>query len=96
MKIFEDRYTYRYSFPIVSLAYFLRYPNPYARHVLSTDVLERYIDPNTHRLHSTRLHLKKANIPLSSQKLSPNGIGRSHHSTESCTLETTLVDPVEG
>ncbi|KAL2787373.1 PRELI-like family-domain-containing protein [Aspergillus keveii] len=96
MKFFENIYTYDYSFPAVSLAYFLRYPNPYSRHVLTTDVIDRYVDPNTHRLHTTRIHLKKSKVPSGILKLLPKGIGGSDSSGQSYILETTIVDVKEG
>ncbi|KAL4806187.1 aminotransferase class IV-domain-containing protein [Aspergillus unguis] len=96
MKFFENLYTYDYSFPAVSLAYFLRYPNPYSRHVLTTDVIDRYVDPKTHRLHTTRLHLKKSKVPSGILKLLPKGIGGSDNSGQSYILETTVVDAKEG
>lgn len=96
MKFFENLYTYDYSFPAVSLAYFLRYPNPYSRHVLTTDVIDRYVDPRTHRLHTTRIHLKKSKVPSGILKLLPKGIGGSDSSGQSYILETTVVDAKEG
>lgn len=96
MKFFENKFTYDYSFPAVSLAYFLRYPNPYSRHVLTTDVIDRYVDPNTQRLHTIRLHLKKSKIPSGILKLLPKGMGGSDSSGQSYILETTVVDPNEG
>ncbi|KAJ5925488.1 hypothetical protein N7454_008127 [Penicillium verhagenii] len=96
MKFFENKFTYDYSFPAVSLAYFLRYPNPYSRHVLTTDVIDRYVDPNTQRLHTTRLHLKKSKVPAGILKLLPKGMGGSDNSGQSYILETTVVDPHEG
>ncbi|KAF9893911.1 hypothetical protein FE257_008882 [Aspergillus nanangensis] len=96
MKFFENVYTYDYSFPAVTLAYFLRYPNPYSRHVLTTDVIERHIDPKTHRLHTTRLHLKKSKVPSGILKLLPKGMGGSDSSGQSYILETTIVDAKEG
>lgn len=96
MKFFENNFTYDYSFPAVSLAYFLRYPNPYSRHVLTTDVIERHVDPTTQRLHTTRLHLKKSKVPSGILKLLPKGIGGSDNSGQSYILETTVVDPNEG
>ncbi|OJJ48759.1 hypothetical protein ASPZODRAFT_114063 [Penicilliopsis zonata CBS 506.65] len=96
MKFFENISTYEYSFPAVSLAYFLRYPNPYSRHVLTTDVIERYVDPQTGRLHTTRLHLKKSKVPAGILKLLPKGIGGSDSSGQSYILETTVVDAREG
>ncbi|EAU31383.1 conserved hypothetical protein [Aspergillus terreus NIH2624] len=96
MKFFENVFTYDYSFPAVSLAYFLRYPNPYSRHVLTTDVIDRYVDPKTHRLHTTRLHLKKSKVPSGILKLLPKGIGGSDNSGQTYILETTIVDVKEG
>lgn len=96
MKFFENVFTYDYSFPAVSLAYFLRYPNPYSRHVLTTDVIDRYIDPTTQRLHTTRLHLKKSKVPAGILKLLPKGMGGSDNSGQSYILETTIVDAKEG
>lgn len=96
MKFFENKFTYDYSFPAVSLAYFLRYPNPYSRHVLTTDVIDRYVDPTTRRLHTIRLHLKKSKVPSGILKLLPKGMGGSDNSGQSYILETTIVDPAEG
>ena len=96
MKFFENVFTYDYSFPAVSLAYFLRYPNPYSRHVLTTDVIDRFVDPNTKRLHTIRLHLKKSKVPSGILKLLPKGIGGSDNSGQSYILETTVVDAKEG
>lgn len=96
MKFFENSFNYDYSFPAVSLAYFLRYPNPYSRHVLTTDVIDRHVDPATKRLHTTRLHLKKSKIPSAMLKILPKGIGGSENSGQSFILETTVVDVNEG
>lgn len=96
MKFFENVFTYDYSFPAVSLAYFLRYPNPYSRHVLTTDVIDRFIDPGTKRLHTTRLHLKKSKVPSGILKLLPKGMGGSDNSGQTYILEKTVVDPREG
>lgn len=97
MKFFENAFTYDYSFPAVSLAYFLRYPNPYSRHVLTTDVIDRYIDPETQRLHTTRLHLKRSKVPSAMLKLLPKGIGGSESGAgKSYILETSVVDVKQG
>lgn len=96
MKFFENKFTYDYSFPAVSLAYFLRYPNPYSRHVLTTDVIDRYVDPKTERLHTIRLHLKKSKVPSGILKLLPKGMGGSDNSGQSYILEKTIVDAKEG
>ena len=97
VKFYESFFNYDYPFPAVSLAYFLRYPNPYATHVLSTDVIDRTFDPATQRLHTTRLHLKRSKIPATVLKLLPKGIlGASGDGGQSYILENSVVDVKEG
>jgi hypothetical protein len=52
MRIFDDGYTYVYSFPIVPLSCFLRFLNSYSGLVLTAHIIERYVDPK----HTTPLH----------------------------------------
>ncbi|KAK3366556.1 hypothetical protein B0H63DRAFT_529932 [Podospora didyma] len=65
-------HTYSHPFPTVTLAFFLRYCspqlNPFASHVLSTDTISSHIDPDTGRLHTTRIHLKKSRMPPAEQR----------------------------
>lgn len=97
VKFYENSFSYKYPFSAVSLAYFLRYPNPYATHVLSTDVIDRHFDPITQRLTTTRLHLKKSKIPTAILKLLPKGIvGASSDGGQSYILEKSVVDVKEG
>lgn len=96
MKVYESKTDYNYSFPAVTLAYFLRYPNPYSRHVLSTDVIERYIDPYTKRLHTTRLHLKKSKVPVGILNFLPKGFSGPGGSSQSFVLEKSTIDVSEG
>lgn len=96
MKIFQSNFDYSYTFPAVTLAYFLRYPNPYSRHVLSSDVIERYVDPDTKRLHTTRLHLKKSKVPSGILKFLPKGLSGPGGSSESFVLEKSTIDVREG
>ena len=97
VKFYENNFKYEYPFPAVSLAYFLRYPNPYATHVLSTDVIDRHFDPTTQRLTTTRLHLKKSKIPAGLVKLLPKGIlGVGADSGQSYILEKSTIDAREG
>ena len=72
--------------PIVSLAFFLRYPNPYAAHVLSCDVVSRTFSPEG-ALRTTRLILKRGAIP----RWAPQGIIQR---AESWILEESEVDPL--
>ncbi len=97
VKFYENSFNYDYPFPAVSLAYFLRYPNPYATHVVSTDVIDRHLDPETRQLTTIRLHLKKSKIPLPVLKILPKGIlGSGGDSGRSFVLEKSVVDSKEG
>ncbi|KAF4977772.1 hypothetical protein FZEAL_5738 [Fusarium zealandicum] len=95
-------HTYSHPFPTVTLAFFLRYSspqlNPFAVHVMSTDTIESYVDPKTHRLHTTRIHLKKSRLPGAVYKLLPTSVtgGGSGSDKASYILETSVVDIKEG
>ncbi len=71
---------------IVTLAFFLRYPNPYASHVLSCDVISRSVTPSG-SLITTRLILKRGAMP----RWFPQGIVSR---AETWVVEETEVDPV--
>ena len=97
VKFHESSFSYDFPFPAVSLAYFLRYPNPYATHVLSTDVIDRHFDPATHQLRTTRLHLKRSKIPSTILKLLPKGIlGSGGDAGQSFIVEKSVIDVREG
>lgn len=97
VKFYENSFNYDYPFPAVSLAYFLRYPNPYATHVLSTDVIDRHFDPATQRLTTTRLHLKRSKLPPTVLRILPKGIlGTGSDAGQSYILEKSVVDAKEG
>ena len=97
VKFYENSFSYDYPFPAVSLAYFLRYPNPYATHVVSTDVIDRHLDPETRQLTTIRLHLKKSKVPSPVLKILPKGIlGSGGDSGRSFVLEKSVVDTKEG
>ncbi|PQE04822.1 MSF1 domain-containing protein [Rutstroemia sp. NJR-2017a BBW] len=74
VKFYESSYSYDYSFPAVTLAYFLRYPNPHSTHVLSTDVISRTVDPTTGRLRTVRIHRKSSRLPSAVLKLLPKSV----------------------
>ncbi|KAF1964785.1 hypothetical protein BU23DRAFT_520677 [Bimuria novae-zelandiae CBS 107.79] len=98
VKFYSSKDTYSYPFPAVTLAYFLRYPNPYSTHVLSTDTISRYFDPETQRLTTVRLHLKRSKLPSAVVKLLPRSLLGASASGESQTyiLEKSVVDINEG
>ena len=98
VKFYETSFSYDYSFSAVTLAYFLRYPNPYSTHVLSTDVIDRRIDPDTGRLSTTRVHVKRSRLPAGVMKLLPKSVlgSVSNGSSSSYILETSTIDVKEG
>lgn len=97
MKIYQSSTDYAgYSLPTVSLAYFLRYPNPYATHVLSTDTISQHIDPITKRLHTVRLHLKRSKVPTAVVSFLPKAMKGSDGTSKTYILEKSVVDVKEG
>ena len=96
VKFYDTTFAHPYPFETVSLAYFLRYPNPYSTHVLSTDTLSRHYDPATRTLHTARLHLKRSKIPAPILRLLPRSLlghaAASSGSSQSYILERSVVD----
>ncbi|CAH6718781.1 protein Ups1p, mitochondrial [[Candida] jaroonii] len=62
VQVFKNNFNYDHDFKVVSLAYLNRYPNPYAKHVLSIDTIENFID-NDGNLHITKLMVKTGRLP---------------------------------
>lgn len=75
------------------LAFFLRYPNPFARHVLSVDVLSRSVDPETGQLRTTRLILKRGIIPKWAHRFLPTTSSSGGRGLDAWVLEESVVDP---
>jgi len=84
VKFFKQSQFYEESWPTVTLAYFLRYPNPFSTHVASVDVLSRTFTANN-TLVTTRLILKRGNLP----RWAPRGILAR---AESWVIEESEVD----
>ncbi|KIM30813.1 hypothetical protein M408DRAFT_327782 [Serendipita vermifera MAFF 305830] len=62
VKFFSQTHRYEDAWSTVALAFFLRYPNRYSSHVISTDVLRRTVTPQG-TLQTTRLILKRGALP---------------------------------
>lgn len=75
------------------LAFFLRYPNPFARHVLSVDVLSRTVNPETGQIHTTRLILKRGIIPKWAHRFLPTSSSSGGRGLDAWILEESVVDP---
>ncbi|QRW00307.1 protein UPS2, mitochondrial [Ceratobasidium sp. AG-Ba] len=85
VRFFSQSHLYEEDWPTVTLAFFLRYPNPFAAHVLSCDVIDRAFMPSG-TLRTTRLILKRGNAP----KWLPRGVVPR---SESWIVEESEVDP---
>lgn len=85
VQIFEASHTFNSDFQTVSLAYFNRYPNPYAGHVLSVDTLECYVD-EMNCLRTTKLIIKTGRLPSFIKPLLGDRLN-------SCIIEKTFVNP---
>jgi len=98
VKFYTTSYTYDDPLPTVSLAYFLRYPNPYSTHVLSTDTIDSSFDPLTQTLRTVRLHLKKSKLPTPILKLLPRSFvgATAKGDSQAYILETSEVDIKNG
>ncbi|GAA5864698.1 hypothetical protein JCM3774_006046 [Rhodotorula dairenensis] len=59
----ETSHTFPIPFPYIVLAHNQRYPSPYGRHILSSDVISRSFHPDTNVLRTTRLVLKRGKVP---------------------------------
>lgn len=79
-----------YPTPTPLLAFFLRYPNPFARHVISTDILSRTID-SIGRLHTTRLILKRGLIPAWATRWLPGLPTKG--GLDAWIVEESVIDP---
>lgn len=84
----NNSHTFNRSFDTVTVAFFNRYPNPYASHVLSIDTLARYVDKDG-KLVSTRLIKKMGKLPKWVMPL----LGKI---TESWIIENSIVDVKSG
>lgn len=74
------------------LAFFMRYPNPFARHVLSVDVLERTIDPHTGQMRTVRLILKRGLVPAWASRWLPAAKASGGRGLDAWILEESIVD----
>lgn len=62
VQFFESENEYNHDFATASLAYLNRYPNPYAKHVLSSDTLLQEVDKDGN-LRLTRVAVKTGRLP---------------------------------
>lgn len=85
VQVLSTNFTYNYDFFATSVAYLNRYPNPFAKHVLSSDTIDSFVDSQG-RLHTTRLVVKMGLLP---EFIMPY-MGRS---VKSWIIERSIIDP---
>ncbi|WVO21482.1 uncharacterized protein IAS62_002791 [Cryptococcus decagattii] len=93
VQVYKKTHEYPDPPPTPLLAFFLRYPNPFARHVLSVDVLSRQVDPITGQIHTTRLILKRGILPKWATRWLPSSATSGGRGLDAWVLEESLVDP---
>ncbi|WVW81743.1 hypothetical protein I302_103739 [Kwoniella bestiolae CBS 10118] len=93
VQVYRKTHSYPDPPPTPLLAFFLRYPNPFARHVLSVDVLSRRADPLTGQIHTTRLILKRGILPKWATRWLPNAGLSGGRGLDAWILEESVVDP---
>ncbi|WWC85767.1 uncharacterized protein L201_000633 [Kwoniella dendrophila CBS 6074] len=93
VQVYRKTHSYPDPPPTPLLAFFLRYPNPFARHVLSVDVLSRKVDPITGQIHTTRLILKRGILPKWATRWLPNAGLSGGRGLDAWILEESVVDP---
>jgi len=84
-----DELVFPHPFRFVCQAVTLRYPNPFAPHVITADTLERRWDAESGVLRSTRLVLKRGTLP----SWAPRGILEK---SETWVLEESTINVLEG
>lgn len=85
VQIYENSHVFNHDFATVSLAYLNRYPNPFAKHVLSLDTLESFVDENG-CLNTTKFVIKRGRLP---EFMKPFLGG----SLDSWIIEKTMINP---
>ncbi|WVF66201.1 hypothetical protein IAT40_000941 [Kwoniella sp. CBS 6097] len=92
VQVYRKTHEYPDPTPTPLLAFFLRYPNPFARHVLSVDVLSRHVNPTTGQIHTTRLILKRGILPKWATRWLP-AASSGGRGLDAWILEESVIDP---
>lgn len=83
--LLNNHHVYNHNFETSTTAYLNRYPNPFAKHVLSCDTLECFVDDQGH-LRLTRFIVKTGRLPKFIKPL----LGSS---LNSCIIEKMVINP---
>ncbi|KAF8936295.1 PRELI-like family-domain-containing protein [Dissophora ornata] len=85
VKFYQHTSSFEHAWDNVTYAFWLRYPNPFASHVVGCDVIDRQVDPETGVLRTTRLILKQGVLPRWGRHMIKN--------PDAYIIEESEVDP---
>lgn len=85
VQVFENAHVYNHDFATVSFAYLNRYPNPFAKHVLSIDTLDSHVDEDG-CLRTTKIIVKTGRLPQFIKPFLGNQL-------DSWIIEKTIINP---
>ncbi|KAK3827607.1 MAG: PRELI-like family-domain-containing protein [Benniella sp.] len=85
VKFYQHTSSFEHAWDNVTYAFWLRYPNPFASHVVGCDVIDRQVDPHTGVLRTTRLIHKQGVLPRWGRHLIK--------SADAYIIEESVVDP---
>lgn len=85
VSLLTSSHTYNHDFNTSTLAFLNRYPNPFAKHVLSCDTIECYMDENEN-LRITKFITKTGRLPNFIKPLLGDSLN-------SCIIEKSIINP---
>jgi hypothetical protein len=88
VKEYSGTYTFPFKWDIVAAGFWVKYPNPFSNHVLSEDVISRYLTENN-VLVTRRLLVKERNFQI------PKWAGSFVNLKHVYVIEETHCDPVK-
>ncbi len=62
VQFFSQTFRYEHPWEQVTIAIFQKYPNPFASHVLTSDVIDQYVDLETGVLHDYLIYSKQTMV----------------------------------
>lgn len=90
--IHSNKDTFHNDFECVTGVIFNKYQNPYVKHILSIDTIDRHLNPEGNKLFTTRLIRKKGKLPTWVSFLVGNVARGRAPVNESWVIEYSVVD----
>lgn len=89
-KFLHQRNIFEHRWESVTLAVFFKYPNPFSKHVIGSDVVSRMVDAEG-CLRTSRILIKVGSLPAWLARFTPNSFSNS-----ALIMEESIVDPRVG